>query len=60
MGCGDAGPWSAAGIGMLHDIGGETPTQVLVFAAAAKLRRSTHENDGAFERAAPGTPAPLA
>jgi ABC-type nickel/cobalt efflux system permease component RcnA len=29
------GAWSAVGIGLLHGIGAETPTQVLVFAAAA-------------------------
>ena len=30
-----AGPWTAAGVGMLHGIGAETPTQILIFAAAA-------------------------
>jgi high-affinity nickel-transport protein len=30
------GSWSAYGIGLLHGIGAETPTQVLVFAAAAQ------------------------
>lgn len=29
------GSWSAFGIGLLHGVGAETPTQVLVFAAAA-------------------------
>lgn len=30
------GAWSSLGIGVLHGIGAETPTQVLLFAAAAK------------------------
>ena len=30
------GSWSAFGIGILHGVGAETPTQVLVFAAAAQ------------------------
>jgi high-affinity nickel-transport protein len=29
------GRWTAAGVGMLHGVGAETPTQVLIFAAAA-------------------------
>ena len=28
--------WSAFGVGLLHGVGAETPTQVLVFAAAAQ------------------------
>ncbi|MCU1428313.1 MAG: hypothetical protein JWL83_2313 [Actinomycetia bacterium] len=31
------GPWAAGGIGMLHGIGAETPTQILIFAAAADV-----------------------
>ena len=30
------GSWSSFGIGLLHGVGAETPTQVLVFAAAAR------------------------
>ena len=29
------GSWSSFGVGMLHGVGAETPTQVIVFAAAA-------------------------
>jgi hypothetical protein len=30
------GAWSSFGVGLLHGVGAETPTQVLIFAAAAK------------------------
>ena len=30
------GRWSSFGVGLLHGVGAETPTQVLVFAAAAQ------------------------
>lgn len=29
------GTWSSFGVGLLHGLGAETPTQILVFAAAA-------------------------
>ena len=47
-----AGPWTAAGVGVLHGIGAETPTQILIFAAAANAsgRAGFVRDPGEFRR----------